>query len=96
MGLVYPVGIDQEKRGKNSVMLLYHWASGIREKFSVNTVVFIPTVPAILNPGPGFIIDIHKILIVKMNLGEITPYHAPSFYNLAEDYSMLWLRVKPR
>jgi hypothetical protein len=65
-------------------------ASGIGKKFSLYGVffggvffgeffstLFAPGIPAVLYPGPGLIVYIYKILIVKVNFGEIAPNQCP-------------------
>jgi hypothetical protein len=49
--------------------------AGVREEFALYTAFFPPAIPAILNPGPGFIININKILIIEVDFWEIVPYH---------------------
>jgi hypothetical protein len=47
----------------------------IGKKFPTHAAFFISAVPAILNPGPCFIVYIDKILIIEVNLGKVVFCH---------------------
>jgi hypothetical protein len=74
-GLKNPVRINQKKGRENGVRLLNYGASRIRKKFPFNNAFFTACVPKILYPCPGFVVNIDKILIIKVNFGEISSGH---------------------
>jgi hypothetical protein len=78
MGLIDAIGIYKKKRRKDGVCLLYHGTAGIGKEFSFDDIFFTTVIPIILNPCPGFVIYVNKILIIKVDLGEITFSHTYS------------------
>ncbi len=65
-GRVNSVAIYQEKRRETAFKLAYLFAVG-EGKISLLKVVFVRSpMPEILNPSPGFVVDIDKILIIEM------------------------------
>jgi hypothetical protein len=75
MSLINAIGIYKKKRRKNGVCLLYHGTAGIGKEFPFNDTFFITVVPIILNPCPGFVVYVNKILIIKVDLGKIAFRH---------------------
>jgi hypothetical protein len=90
VGLVDAIGMNQKKRGKNRVRLVNYRGIGVGKKLPFNAAFGAPVVPAVLNPGPGFIVNIDKILIVEVNLGEIVLYHPCSFEYIRKCLFMVW------
>ena len=63
---INPVAIYQEERRKTALKLAYLFTVG-KGKISWLKAVFVRSpMPEILNPGPGSVIDIDKILIIEM------------------------------
>jgi len=79
IGLVNPVAVNQKKGRIDGVRLLYHGTAGIGEEFSLNNTIVAAGIPIILYPCPGFIVNIDKILIIKVNFGKISFSHTYSF-----------------
>jgi len=87
VSLVNLVGIDQKERGKNSISLIYRLSVRVIEEFTLYPALFAPIIPAILNPSPCFIININKILIIKVNFREIEFNHQYSLkYKIMYSY----------
>jgi hypothetical protein len=76
MGLVNPVGVDQKKGGKDGIYLLNHGTTGVGKKMIIRRTLFAAPIPEILYPGPGFVVDVDKILVIEVDFGEIPLGHS--------------------
>jgi hypothetical protein len=78
VGLVYTIGVNEEKGGTNSVELFDRRTAGITEELAVEAAILAAGEPAVLDPSPGPIVYIHEILIVKVDFREVALRHGIS------------------